>query len=182
MALQRAQKLRASFLRVESRLRPGKFDDYEVLLADAMRKRFQQTAVWLTTVAIFAGCSSSSQPTTVEPAQARLRMVASLYRQWTDLGRGAPAKQEQLLALARRDPTKWSDTAASPEELLASPRDNQPFVVAYGTIPKDSAETGFPWVAREKTGVDGKAYTVDLRGRVQLLDAQEISKVLPSPS
>jgi hypothetical protein len=66
------------------------------------------------------------------------------------------------------------------DELLTSPRDNQPFVLALGGRLKDSAETGFPWVAREKTGVEGKVYVVDMRGKVLSLDASEIEKSFPA--
>jgi hypothetical protein len=137
--------------------------------------------MWLLSVAIVAGCSSSAAPTNSDSAQVRMRTLAIFYRQWAELHRGsAPPNREQFIAFIQQDASKLNQTAASPEELLTSPRDNQPLVVAFGTMPKDSAETGFPWIAREKTGVDGKVNTVDMRGRVLLLDAQEISKILPA--
>jgi hypothetical protein len=149
-----------------------------------MRKLLSQKLLWFTTIAaLVAGCSSAPPAAQGDPAMDRLRAVATLFRQWTELHQGTPpANQDQFIAfIQQQDPSKWTQVAGTPQELLTSPRDNQPFALALGAPLKDSAETGFPWVAREKSGVDGKVYVVDLRGRIQSLDAQEIAKSFPSP-
>jgi hypothetical protein len=143
--------------------------------------RLPQYAIWLALAVALVGCSSSPPPATADPTQARMRMVATLYHLWTEGHHGSPpANQEQFVSFMQQESSKWTSVAASPQELLTSARDNQPLVVFYGGVLKDSAETGFPWIAREKIGVDGKVYVVDLRGRVILLGSQAIEKFFPS--
>ena len=54
--------------------------------------------------------------------------------------------------------------------------------MVYGAAVKDPPGGGFPWIAHEKTGVDGKVIAIQANGRFELKDSQEIASLFPSAS
>ncbi len=130
-------------------------------------------------VAILTGCGS---PPADKPDEEllKLRIVGSLYGKYLANHAGtAPANESQLVAALERDPDSWKKVAATPQELLTSPRDGERLVIVYGAAVKDPPEGGFPWVAHEKTGVDGHVVIVNLRGSTELKEQPEVAKIFP---
>jgi hypothetical protein len=105
-------------------------------------------------------------------------MVGALYGQYlSDHAGSAPANEPEFIAALQRNSGGWKKIAVTPQELLTSPRDHQPLVIAYGSALKDTSETSFPWVAHEKTGVDGQVLIVDAHGTAQSKTQQEVEQL-----
>jgi hypothetical protein len=70
---------------------------------------------------------------------------------------------------------KWD---GDPDKLLVSPLDGQPIVIVPGFNPTaPAAEDERSIVAYEKTGVNGRRMTVDIRGTVVFATDQEFAKI-----
>jgi hypothetical protein len=67
-----------------------------------------------------------------------------------------------------------------PDEVLVSPNDGLPFVVRYGT--KVGGVGGFPIVAYEQKGQDGKRYVANTQVRVWQVTDDELARLRLSPS
>jgi hypothetical protein len=62
------------------------------------------------------------------------------------------------------------------DELLVSPRDSQPFVIAYGDAARPLLERGV--VAYEQTGVSGRRLVGYALGYVDVVDQQAFDEIL----
>jgi hypothetical protein len=128
-----------------------------------------------------SGCGSAELPKNDE-AVTQLKVLGMLYGRYMEANRmAAPPSEEKFVAFLESEPANWDKLAASPQELMTSPRDGQPLVVLYGPAVKEPSGGGFAWIAHEKTGVDGKQLAVNARGSVELKDAAEIAQLFPQP-
>jgi len=66
-----------------------------------------------------------------------------------------------------------SGASGDPEQYLRSPRDNQPYVIIYGS-PLDSDGRDII-LAYEKDGLDGKRYVITLSRDVKLMTDEEFA-------
>src|SRR5262245_38578597 len=66
-----------------------------------------------------------------------------------------------------------------PDEVLVSPNDGLPFVVRYGT--KVTNINGFPIVAYEQKGQDGKRYVANTQVRVWQVTEGELARLRLAP-
>jgi len=66
------------------------------------------------------------------------------------------------------------------DDMLVSPRDSQPFVIAYGKAARRLLDEGV--VAYEQTGVSGRRLVGFALGYVQELDQQAFDQLLPDGS
>ncbi len=124
---------------------------------------------------VVAGCGSNQSPVN-DAGHGVVRLLASEYGRFV-AARHTPPKDRQQFAdflQSRRDKLKgWG--IQSVDELLTSPRDGQPMVVAYGKrgpAPPDHVD----WVAYEQTGVSGKRLVADARGGVRKLTEEQFSE------
>jgi len=130
---------------------------------------------------VLAGCGSTSVAPASERDISHLRVVGKLYGLCMSAkGGAAPANQGELVAFIQRDPSLWNKLAATPDELLTSPRDGQPLVFVFGKAVKDPVEGGFAWIAHEAAGVDGQQAVINLSGGIQFVDSAEVAKYFPA--
>ena len=126
------------------------------------------------------GVGCAKEPTTVEgDASERLRALARGINQYASSNRGKAPKDEETLKkfLARTMPNESAD------DLLVSPRDGQPYVVLYGaelSMPDPSSNQGWPPVAYEAEGVEGKRQVAFFSGGVEELDDEAFAAKVPS--
>lgn len=103
----------------------------------------------------------------MDPAQDRLLKLAAAYRQ-VNLDRGAPPRRGAEIEPLLKE-------RGEGQEIFTSPRDGEPFVIAWGTEMMQ-----FPIVADtptilayETSGKDGKRFVLMTAGNVELLDDAE---------
>jgi hypothetical protein len=121
------------------------------------------------------GCTARKVDYPLEPAEDRLYKLGKAYLQaGYRLGR-PPQGAEDL------KPNLEGDT---PEGVLRSPRDGEPFIVLWGIDynalapqPRDP----FTVAAYEKTGVDGKRYVLRFPLAVALLSDEDLRKAVFPP-
>jgi hypothetical protein len=133
-----------------------------------------------------AGCGRGMSPTGGDDDfQARRSMsaLASFYGDYLSAN-GAPPKDEAAFRAFLDERKQRIDRMqlGGVDGLLKSPRDGQPLVVVYGKrlAPPDSPNT--PWVAFEQTGVDGKRLGAKVRGSIDELSSEEITKIMAPPA
>ncbi len=130
------------------------------------------------TLTTSVGCGGSKPvgPTTVDEAQ--VKVLGILYGKFLGTTRGrAPKDQQQFVDYLNSNRPSWEKIVDSPEQLLTSPRDGQPFVVLYGEAYKGQPNSATPWMAYERDGFDGKKQLINIRGAVSEMDAAEISSL-----
>lgn len=127
------------------------------------------------------GCDApSAAPLTDEVAQ--FRTIGILYGQYITHYGGPPPNAERFAEYVRQRQTDWqNESQATPESLLTSPRDGQSLVIAYGKSAQ-SGDEPFPWIAAERTGVDGRRFAINARGGVEELEAGQLPKPLLDPT
>jgi hypothetical protein len=129
------------------------------------------------------GCGRGSEVSGTDyQANRQLSLIAEMYGNYMQEHGGAPPKDEAAFktflakyAARRLEPYN----VESVDELLVSPRDEQPFVVVYGKklVSKDAPNA--PWAAYEHTGVDGKRLAVQVRGVLEEYPPDEFSAKVP---
>jgi hypothetical protein len=138
--------------------------------------------VWGAVSLWLVGCGGS--PATTPPPDddvTQLRMVGALYGKYLSDHTGAPpANMAQFVAFLERDPAGWNKVASTPQQFLTSPRDDQPLVLVFGAAVKDPPEGGFPWIAHEATGVDGRVMIVNARGNAELKSPEQVGQLFPN--
>ena len=131
--------------------------------------------VGIATVPFAGGCSE--QPIQYDEqtlkAADQFRKVAVAYNQAA--GRARKSKDRAITA---EDLKPFLKDHGDPDALLISPLDGKPIVIVPGVNP--GAEPGDDEqmiVAYERDGVNGKRITVDIRGTVVIVDADEFAKI-----
>jgi len=143
-------------------------------------------ALALSSVACFiacAGCGRSQAPDPHGHAGLVLGEVAKAYAGHLRAGGYKPPADEAefktILAKAGDGALKRSGVR-SVDDMLVSPRDSQPFVIAYGKAARRLLDEGV--VAYEQTGVSGRRLVGFALGYVQELDQQAFDQLLSDGS
>lgn len=123
-----------------------------------------------------AGCGSSTPVPTGSVREARgvLRVLGIEYANFAAQHNDRPpADKAELVAFleSRRDHIAGLQAV---EQLFVSPRDNQPLLIYYGKSMPPPDESGFPAVARELTGADGKCLVANTRGGVMEIASDQV--------
>jgi hypothetical protein len=144
----------------------------EIFSLNTLRCGMQMRASgWGVVLALALGCSQSPNVVIneMDPAQDQLLKIATAYHQ-VNLDRGTPPRSpaEIKSALASR---------GDGPEVLISPRDGKPFVIAWGTeIAQIEVDVENPTImAYEKLGKDGRRFALMTAGNVQLLSDEQIA-------
>jgi hypothetical protein len=132
---------------------------------------FAALMVGLFTVPFTGGCASEPvkyDETTLKAAD-QFRKVAVAYNQ--------AAGRKRRVASAE-DLKPFLKEHGDPDTLLVSPLDGKPIVVVPGITPgTEPADDEQMIVAYEQEGVNGKRMTVDVRGTVVIVPADEFARI-----
>ncbi len=143
-----------------------------------MRRSVPAAVLWAALGLGLAGCGGSAPTSAPDAGTTQLRMVGGLYGKYlSDHAGAAPANEAQFVAALEHNSAGWKKIVATPQAFLTSPRDKKPLVMVYGSVLKDSPETGFPPVAHEAEDVDGQIMVIDARGTAMLKSAADVSKL-----
>ncbi|MEQ8209119.1 MAG: hypothetical protein RH917_04740 [Lacipirellulaceae bacterium] len=146
-----------------------------------MNKRFAGLLLMLgvfLTLASGCGPTQKREPTTVE--QAHLKVLGIMYGKFMSSSRGqAPKNEKELLAYLNANRPSWEKIVGSAEELLISPFNKKPFVIFYGDQFSKHNTDGSLWMAHEQAGDGGQQRAINIRGDVELLDAQQVQQMFP---
>jgi hypothetical protein len=127
-----------------------------------------------------AGCGRSSAPDPHGHAGSVLGEVTKTYAGHLRAHGYKPAADEaefkKILAEAGDGVLKRAGVR-SLDDMLVSPRDSQPFAIAYGKVARRLLDRGV--VAYEQTGVSGRRLVGFELGYVQELDQQAFDQLLP---
>jgi hypothetical protein len=137
-----------------------------------------QLAAWAfrsACIAVLVGCSGGEGVVATDAtsdAQMRLRVLANEYGEFVNARQGRVPKDEAEFRKhleQRFDAFRADFDVQTMDELLTSPRDNQPLVIVAGKRIEPAEAPGAPWALRERTGVDGLVLAVGVRyGPVEL--------------
>jgi hypothetical protein len=116
------------------------------------------------------GCSSDKFEE--EPVKAQLRQIGKAYWMIADFKKRPPQDVEELKA-GLKD-LHALDLAGPPDEVLVSPRDNQPFVIIYGGDPAKEESTTI--LAYEQQGADNSRWALTMNGEIVQLSHDDFAK------
>jgi hypothetical protein len=119
------------------------------------------------------GCKSGPKVVPLSQSEKNLTAIALAYLEaHGQLGHG-PNNAEEL--------TPFLKELGSPEQLLTSPNDGQPYVVVWGQDPTRGGPTSYrqmwPILAYERKGSSGKRAVTDIRGRPLTIPEEDFSKL-----
>jgi hypothetical protein len=131
---------------------------------------------------LLSGCNKSQQESgPTRTAESSLKQISILFGQYTQRHRGETVKTEaefrKFIAENGERSLKMA-AVSSVDELLTSPRDNEPFQIRYGMKMGPPGKSGGPIVAYEKTGLRGSRFVVDSLGSVKEVSQSELDELL----
>ena len=131
---------------------------------------------------LLAGCGTGSGAASVDARATKgvLRVLGTEYAEFVLLNGGRPPKEREEFASYLESRKESIRGLESVEQLFNSPRDSQPLVIFYGDSYPKAVSTGFPSIARESTGVNGKVLVVDTRGGVREMALDQVPVHLAS--
>ena len=130
-----------------------------------MRRCIPLSAVILGLLALIGGCGTE-KPKEVPATYQNLQAVSRAYMDYTDKQNRPPSNREELMTLLKE--------RGDPATLLRSADDNEEFVILWNVDYRNNPnpEKGFPVIAYEKTGKNGKRHVLRVRFIVQLTDEE----------
>ena len=144
------------------------------------------SSMWVSTVvsaisAVLASGCGQGTASNQSQASPQLRLLGTLYGQYiAQHGGQTPTSEEQFKEFLEAQQIKirnQPDNAV--EALLRSPRDMEPLVIRYGSLTGPLSPNGYPWIAHEQTGLDGKIHVISARGEVEEFEQQELADLFP---
>jgi len=132
-----------------------------------------------------SGCYDRGRSNKAEQ-ESPLKPIAIFYGDFLNQHQGKPPASEAefkafLKEAKNADRLKESFKITDIDKLLISPRDNQPYVIAYGTMSSSQGPGGAPVVVYEKEGLKGKRFVASALGGVVEVDEAEFRKMIPNP-
>jgi hypothetical protein len=112
-------------------------------------------AWWLLPTLLAAGCSSGSVVVSkpLEPVHERLVQIGAAYTRYNTQYERPPTQADQL--------TPFLKEYGDPDQILRSPRDNEPFVVCWGLdVLTPKMTKAVPVLAYERQGAGGRRYVL----------------------
>ena len=130
-----------------------------------------------------SGCSGRGRSNQAEETSS-LKPIAKFYGNYVNKHRGQPPKDEAefkafLREAANAEQLKADFKITEIDKMFISSRDNKPYIIYYGLIPKSSGPAGAPVVAYEQEGVGGKRFVASAVGSVQEVDETGFRKMVP---
>lgn len=142
-----------------------------------------RTAVCVACIVATLGCSSGD-PLTSGSTDRQTRVIMNLlsqyYGEYLQSHSGKPPKDANAFReyVESRSEEFQRYNIQELDQLLISPRDQQPFVIVTGKRVVPSHSPGMPWAAYEQTGLDGVVMAVQVRGGVHDLSAEELGEII----
>ena len=126
------------------------------------------------------GCASEQAASDAAPDDSRIKPLTSMYAGYTNRNGNPPASEEEFKRFVAEsgEPLLKAAEVNSVEELFVSPRDNEPYVILYGTEAAKLINRGI--VMHERTGVGGRRLVGFRMGFVKELDEAEFRKLVPT--
>lgn len=143
-----------------------------------LASRHSLTGVLSSLCLLGVGCSSDGKPQT--DSDKNFQALTILYGKFIPRNRGVgPASEAEfkkfIHSLAASEVEGTGADPANIDKLFVSPRDNQPYVIAYKVRPSPGPD-GPPAIIWEQTGVGGKRLVGDALGKVEELDQAAFEK------
>ncbi len=157
-----------------------------------MRGRFQQSSrsphllhrVSICLVALLTiGCRSPDGMNNASPDDSRIKELTTTYAMYMNLKGGRPPANEadfKAFISESGDAPLKSAGVGTVEELFVSPRDNELYVIAYGSEAAKRISQGGA-VIYERNGKDGRRLVGNRGGFVDELDEAEFRRLVPAP-
>jgi hypothetical protein len=133
-------------------------------------------------LSLTTGLGCGSQPAASDSAVdiSRIKELTTLYMSYLNRNGGRPpASEEEFKRYVAEsgEPLFKSAGVNEADELFISPRDNQPYVIPYGSDAARLISKGI--VTYERTGVGGRRLVGYRGGAVEQLDETEFRKLVP---
>lgn len=137
----------------------------------------------LLVVFLTGGCSDPGRPNQAEESSS-LKPLATFYGKFVNQHGGkAPGSEAEFKAFLKEpknaESLRLEFQVADIDAMFVSPRDNQPYVVTYGTLAGPPGPGGAPVVAHEKTGVEGRRFVASALGAVEDVDEARFRAMVP---
>jgi hypothetical protein len=129
---------------------------------------------------LVAGCGGSTE-TAIPPAESYVKELTIIYGGYTSARGGKrPTTQDEFKAYVVKTLSAGHDkkTPEEIEQLLKSPRDNQPYKFVLGGSDAGAMGQQSP-VLYEAVGVEGKRVVGYSLGKIELLDEAQFKTVIP---
>ncbi len=127
-----------------------------------------------------AGCTSHTSGVTQTETKTQIERLFNLYKAYAESKRKAPANEKALKDFAKglnEETLQSLMIGKDVESIFISPRDNEPFQVAYG---QSISPGGDPIaIIYEKTGLKGRKYAALSIGYSEEYDDASLSEYLP---
>jgi hypothetical protein len=127
------------------------------------------------------GCRSEQSASDAAPDDSRIKPLTMMYASYMNRSAGRrPASQQEFKSYIaeRGEQLLKSAGMSSVEELFVSPRDNEPYVILYGS--EDPRLTSSGIVIYERTGMGGRRLVGYRMGFVNEVDEAEFRKLVPA--
>jgi hypothetical protein len=125
------------------------------------------------------GGTSSSSSSVSEKDYGTLRSASAMFSQYMGQHGGQTPPDEQAFRTFLETKKDVLDkTGKTADQLLTSPRNNEPLVFVYGKKPV-MGSAGMMYFAYEKTPVDGKRLVIASRGMYEEMDEAQFRKFFP---
>jgi hypothetical protein len=129
------------------------------------------------------GCGSRDGMSNASPDDSRIKELTTTYAMYMNLkGARPPANEADFKAFISEsgDALLKSAEVGTVDELFVSPRDNEPYVIAYGSEAAKMLSRGGV-VIYERSGKDGRRLVGNRGGFVNELDDAEFRRLVPAP-
>lgn len=118
-------------------------------------------------------CSPKPQPQS--QSEKNLQALAVFYGRFISQNKGVGPPNEEafkkfILARLATEVENFGFDPANIDPMFVSPRDNQPYSIAWGLRSAMPGPGGSSMVIWEQTGVNGKRYVADALGKIEEID------------
>jgi hypothetical protein len=140
---------------------------------------------WWCLLLFLAGCGGADELNS--PTAVKLKGLGVLYLDFAANRSGAgPADEKEFKRHIRGLPDHvLSGNGLNPKDMdgaFVSARDQQPFVVRYGTPVTEISGKSAPLIAHEKTGKDGKRLVGFANGKAEHVTEERLKELLADPN
>ena len=127
----------------------------------------------LTLLATPIGCSPKSKPQSAN--EKNLQALSVFYGQYISRNKGQTPPNEEAFKkfLKTLNPAQFEAVGLDQgnlDAIFTSPRDNQPYGIAWKLKSTTPGAEGAPMVIWEQTGVNGKRFVADSLGKIEEID------------
>jgi hypothetical protein len=129
---------------------------------------------------VAAGCGSGQSGGDAAPDTSHIKELTTLYVSYMNRNAGRPPASDAEFKkyVADNGGPLLESVGTSAEQLFVSPRDNEPYVILYGSEAAKLLRHGI--VVHERSGVDGRRLVGYRGGFVNEVDEAEFRKLVPA--